>query len=106
MLVTKIKTLPVQAEASGANVCPLNTLWCGDIIQQLQLPTMGHLMLVYPLDDGRLACGDGLLSAQQYMMLSPTAKTSKAIVNLRADQPTKAIILFLSPDSLPKWQHF
>lgn len=89
------------AEAADAPVSPLNAVWLGRPRGRVVLPELGHLFLVFPLEDASLVCAGTRLDGERYLWLTRPAPPGRpyALEDLRRGQSgSRLLLLLLSPD--------
>lgn len=85
--------IPEQASV----VSPLNAIWYGQIQSKISLPQLGHIFLIYPVDETFISCAGTTVDDKHYLLL-----TRHGPFQIENISPTTAnsflLILMISPE--------
>lgn len=89
-----LRDAPLPDIETGTPVSALNAVWCGKLRRGVNLPNIGHLLIVCPLDDGPIQCGSTTLDSGSYLQLS-TPQPDTIRLSAPAQNP-RVLVLMLS----------
>ena len=106
MIILQSKHLPTDVCNEPSS--PLNAVWSGEVTQSMQLPSLGHIVLLFPLQETTMLCTNVQIDVQHYVMLTNQSPDAMTIVqNLHPDHVSGHIlILFLSPGFIAEMASF
>ena len=106
MIILQSKYLPTDVCNEPSS--PLNAVWSGEVTQSMQLPNLGHIMLLFPLQETNVLCANVQINAQHYVMLTDQPANETVFVqNLHLEGVSgQLLILFLSPGFIAEMASF
>lgn len=96
MLVV-LRDAPAPHPSTG-DLSTLNSLWLGNVHRSMMIPQLGHLLLVFPMDDSSFSLAGISVDSSHYLFLSPqTNHQPLALTCLNESGSSSIIILWLGP---------
>lgn len=101
-----LKTLPPYE--ADTILTPLNAVWSGEIAigHAVQLPLLGHIILICPLGSSGVVCGNHIIDSNTYMFVLKQQPPSALRLSPLNSETATVLILFLNPDFLADMANF
>jgi len=88
-----LRSTPLRPDTAD-HVSPINALWYGQLPRTMPLPQLGHLFLIFPIEETMLTLADTKLDSKHYLLLHH----SVTLKNLRSlENSSPLLILMISP---------
>ena len=100
-----LRTKPLSTDVTDQPISALNTVWIGVPPLTMPLPRLGHLFLVYPLDESRISIAGTVVDRDHYLFL--THDEPYQLVNLRPEDTTSRVLMLgVSPGFVEQMADF